>query len=724
MEINETHAPQYVIALVEVVRIERGVEITLLENFASGKSGAFVARVSASGSLGGTFVMKVSEVHQGWEAELQLHEKALNLGAFSGHLPKVEFSHHTDRHSLVLFSFAGESRIEARPLIAALGLFEATYRKFVEIAWTPKCFSDWNSVSAPALLRSTLDYRLDTSGGGRIRNNMVREFGSELMQSPSFLHEGELLPNPIAFVDMASVPARLNGVALLGPVHGDCHSENLFVRTAFGETVEDVFLIDLEMFREASLVFFDHAYLELSILLQQLDGIADHRWLQLACAVSSNSPVMQLNPTERGWCEAISSCRKTAFSLADGTFSNRHDDLRLQFLLAHAAAGLAFLNKVAKSTSGMEGLSTNQYQRAFIWSTVHLREYLKKLSLFAGAPWTQAGRLVPTVPADLSGTPPPRGGEEHFNRFDETSFNLLVLSPLATVTELREVFEADWKLVLDFAPVPPVSSFMDGLARPFRQAWPRSADLELRQLHRGGIWFFANGRSDISGVCPATSPANWRRVFRRDVEDLLRSIASELAPSKVNVVILADGLSDEYLKMLADALQDAFESQLGPLLISTTEGDRYLDHEVPSAGVATATLAAQLKSRCPARWSSIERVLVPARRGAAVVLEEFPNILLKRISRDITLLHRGLAKEFPADRVFGVDFHRGMEIEWGELDARVDVPRDLYSPVIASLIEELQASSTRTVNLIHEASAGGTTLARRLGWDLMDRFQY
>jgi hypothetical protein len=77
---------------------------------------------------------------------------------------------------------------------------------------------------------------------------------------------------------------------------------------------------------------------------------------------------------------------------------------------------------------------------------------------------------------------------------------------------------------------------------------------------------------------------------------------------------------------------------------------------------------------------------------------------------------------FPEDRIFGVDFRRGMPIEWAELAQNLDVPRDAAFDGYSKQVEtELNASSNRTVNLLHEPSAGGTTLGRRLAWTFMEK---
>jgi hypothetical protein len=69
------------------------------------------------------------------------------------------------------------------------------------------------------------------------------------------------------------------------------------------------------------------------------------------------------------------------------------------------------------------------------------------------------------------------------------------------------------------------------------------------------------------------------------------------------------------------------------------------------------------------------------------------------------VLFRNRAQAFPPDRIFGVDFRRGMSIEWAELAQNLDVPRvDAFDLNYKAVDEALKASSNHTINLLHEPS--------------------
>src|SRR5207245_1581508 len=109
---------------------------------------------------------------------------------------------------------------------------------------------------------------------------------------------------------------------------------------------------DLAFFRDSAPFFFDHAYFELATLLRRMSGLGQLRWWALATFLAqSRGPdtapgLHSLEQEEREWARDIVGGRAIAVSLATEAFPARTDDLRLQYLLAHVAAGLAFINKV------------------------------------------------------------------------------------------------------------------------------------------------------------------------------------------------------------------------------------------------------------------------------------------------------------------------------------------------------------------------------------------
>src|ERR1700733_10817243 len=334
---------------VELIKQRHGTIIEVREILTSGKSGAIVALVDCSGKHDGIYILKIGSLPKGWEDEETLHRRAIAEHAFSDRLPAIVLSERTTESYCLILKIAGESRITWRPLVGSLGLFRSAYAQFGQIAWTPALFSFDVQLDCTEVARRSLGYRLVPTEGGRIGNHVAEFLGKEFLTQSQFIYRDELLPNPFWFVANPNPRGPIRIRPLLGPVHGDAHAQNIFVRAREDATVRDVHLIDMASYKSKALFFFDHAYLELSALLRQMEDIGERRWLNLANAAACGHSPASLEQLERGWVEDIYDARAQIFREANLSYPDRGDDLKLQFMLAQVAAGLDFLNKVART---------------------------------------------------------------------------------------------------------------------------------------------------------------------------------------------------------------------------------------------------------------------------------------------------------------------------------------------------------------------------------------
>jgi Ecdysteroid kinase-like family len=254
------------------------------------------------------------------------------------------------------------------------------------------------------IVSDAVGYKLIESKRGRIKKHIYEFIGEEFVSRSQFLHNEQLLPNPFVFATGTPNYSHILR-PLLGPVHGDCHAQNMFVRAGQDATVSEVYLIDLATYQQKSLFFFDHAYLELATMLRQMDRLGERRWLEFATALSGDDANRSLEPDERGWLEDILAARSHVLGLASKSYPDRMDDLKLQFLLAHVAAGLAFLHKVPRQGTGSGGLSASQYRQSFVWSAVFLRQCFNLLGLSVEQASHYEAR-VPVLGKSLSGEGP------------------------------------------------------------------------------------------------------------------------------------------------------------------------------------------------------------------------------------------------------------------------------------------------------------------------------
>ncbi|MEG6550033.1 hypothetical protein V6C53_07340 [Desulfocurvibacter africanus] len=729
--------PKELAGIVNSFQKERKITLSLREFFLGGKSGAYVGLVDCKGERDGLYVLKVDNLPTGHDGEETLHRQAQKDGAFGGNIPELVEAYEFEGQYLLLMQLAGGSRIQWRPLVASLKLFKSAYNQLGSILWSRSQVSHHDLAGFPNLLQGILDYRLDVAGG-RIRKNMVEQFGLPIVDSSQFIHCGEVLPNPYAYaLSQENDDTRIR--PLMGPIHGDCHGSNIFVLAGQGAEVQGIYLIDLAFYKPSALFFFDHAYFELATMLNKLKGLGDIRWSRLAKQLAScrGLDFKGLEPDEDGWANAIVSGREASISVVEEAFPYRTDDIRLQFLIAQVAAGLSFVNKPLCVDGTSNGLVPSQYRQAFVWASIFLKQALEE----ASTQLCSSGKeMVPILeePERLKGDGIPSLGVEKFvcesisdelwsaiSGFDQHGVNILLLAPSVREmppNQIEQLLTKDWAVILDFSTSPLPNEYDEWSKRPLRQTWPGNFPQDAKILSKGALWVFANGRTDLSEVTPTESVAEWRRKYIRDLNSLFESVAQQISPPNVRFLVCGDEESISFIRLVSESIDTYFHDALAPVLISGLHEKDHPD-SVVCVGVMMDDLLCKIEAYGdPDTINAFIQPLIPCRVGNEKKLCTVEKRLSERAQKDFVLVHRQLCDVFPPGREFGVDFRRGLHIEWAELAQVIDVERDLLPKIKEQIESALAESSNQTINLYHEPSAGGTTLSRRIAWEFMEEY--
>ena len=714
-----TCMPIHILDAVNSFQLKISATIELRHEFLSGKSGAFVGLVDCTGELDGVYILKVDDFHSRYADEEILHNKAIEEGAFGGKIPKIVATERFENQYLLLIEVAGGSLINYHPLVESPELFKSAYAKLGSVLWTPSLIKHGQQTSFQALMHDVLGYQLEPNHGGRIQGNIETQFGHNFINASHFYHQDVVLPNPFAFCKSQSTDTTIR--PLKGPVHGDCHGANVFFKMGFDVKVQDLFLIDLAFYKSSSLFFYDHAYFELATLLKSMDGVGETRWFKLATYLASlpGTEAHELNPADSGWANVVMPGREESINKALELWKDRGDDIRLQFLIAQAAAGLSFVNKRQRNPGDSIGLSKKQYCQAFVWSAVFLKKAIDEASIN----YCQ-GQQIPhlgltdieclSISEDLWG---------EIGGFDSSGFNILILSPRALFSqpEISQIFNLDWTLVIDFSTESVPAHYLNSFKKPVRQVWANEIPREVKFLSRGAMWLFANGRNDISDAEPSKDFGEWRRRYSRGIDSFLESLAVQISPADVRALIVGDSETASHIRHISESLDTNLHKELKPILISglkPSEHPEYIEVE----RIEVKDFVCRLEAYGDALSSGNSIPLLPCREAESRVLRPVPIELIQRVRRDVAPVYRQLSESLPQDREFGIDFRRGLTIEWAELANNLDIERDQFQEKRKSIVEALEESSIKTINLYHEPSAGGTTLSRRLAWSIMEEY--
>ncbi|MDP2858548.1 MAG: hypothetical protein Q8P50_11305 [Bacillota bacterium] len=187
-------------------------------------------------------------------------------------------------------------------------------------------------------------------------------------------------------------------------------------------------------------------------------------------------------------------------------------------------------------------------------------------------------------------------------------------------------------------------------------------------------------------------------------------------PSPAIAVMLAyDDSMRPYLEHAASTLVETFGPSVRLLLLSDNPDD-YRDLELNYEAQVCAIDLGQFVAGANAMVSDPEDpdvLSLPSESGAPVSVESTEATWL---SEELELVHTGaswLTRDEPSQ------FLRGGQVTWNELDLQLDLARDKTSRLAQQLRTELTGRRVASrVNLYHAPGAGGTTVARRVLWDL------
>ena len=351
-------------------------EIYLVRQLSGGKSGALVYAADLdSRDFGGQAILKFDRYPDAADEpnEAEQHKLALEQAPeyAAEHLPRLVNTFRQEQRVAILSTIAGRGLEYAEPWL------KCRYDRQLATARTLSrgILDGWNAGYRKAeglrtpqeLLQAWLGYRLDPEKG------RIHSFLSEVHQleadQPTFVVDGEWLPNPLAFADERSpLPDHLKLRAATGNIHGDLHGYNVLVATPPGGD-PTYYLIDLALYQAGQYLFYDHAYFELTYLLASRDKANAANWLSILASIEeSGHGGMATQGDDVGLVQLVDALRREVFDWVDRREANRLSYMESQYLLARVAVGLCFAHRK---------ISTEGRTMAFLYAAHNLKAFLR-----------------------------------------------------------------------------------------------------------------------------------------------------------------------------------------------------------------------------------------------------------------------------------------------------------------------------------------------------------
>ena len=312
---------------------------------------------------------------------------------------------------------------------------------------------------------------------------------------------------------------------------------------------------------------------------------------------------------------------------------------------------------------------------------------------------------------------------EVVHRFEGSRLYVLILG--ASTTTGSDVLSAlgriPWSIVFDF------DSKTDSEGA-FRAA---KSDLEnLRAVHlltfddivpfypeRATYWIAANGLADR----PSTTLEQggwqaWNRKYARKLNEVVERFARSAGPNPVTIVIASDHL--EETRIICQQLDGAFGQAAQFVFTGSDESLSNL-----SASFGSSPVPMSLRNVCsgllkflPGKSVSSKEASLPTTNGGqiSVVTEQ-----MLWLEEELEVVHSNIGVRNTEDEDdWEGNFLKGSAATWFDFSMHFDVERDKLKSLKNEMETSLRGRSPRVIHLRHWPGAGGSTLARRLAWDL------
>ena len=310
-------------------------------------------------------------------------------------------------------------------------------------------------------------------------------------------------------------------------------------------------------------------------------------------------------------------------------------------------------------------------------------------------------------------------------KFEEGALYILITDPNHSVSrEQKSVLgRVDWSLVLDFDPDTHISGLYSSVEAELKMA--RALHLLTLQerislnASKGTYWFAALGLRDRPSTLVDNNWREWNRKYSEDLRYLATSFVKVVSERPIICVILSEEV--EYVRTICES----FDSACGDLISFI-----FAVGDTEKVATVASTFDAQMipidfadicsgLQRMTNKRSIGPDAYLPTLEGAPVLVAPEK---LNWLEEDLEIVHLGKGQVEEASSDARQDFLRGMLISWLGLAMHCDIDRD-KTPAIQKRIErDLTTRSIRINRLYHWPGAGGTTIARRIIWNLHSEY--
>jgi len=315
------------------------------------------------------------------------------------------------------------------------------------------------------------------------------------------------------------------------------------------------------------------------------------------------------------------------------------------------------------------------------------------------------------------------------HNFDSDRHFILISSPLSHIEQqvLESFSHVSWSAVIDFD----ITSDQNGLLKAVESKNierniilnVKGGDLRSFNAWQTTYWFWAQGLSDLPRTLVKRDDwKSWRSEYGNEIDNQFKHLAKFLLPQPVTFVIVwNDDSRIKHLRTTLDATTDFEGAEYVVVSDSTSRIKSIIDNEefdVAFFDIPVAQLASGLSVEFPSHSIEGLEYTLPSNTGSPISV---PIEQLAWLQSDLEIIHLGIGVETAMGNETEegrLEFLRGGVVTWQDLDLRRDAERDITAEVVRRVRADLDKRNAIRIGLFHLPGAGGTTVARRVVWDL------
>ena len=321
--------------------------------------------------------------------------------------------------------------------------------------------------------------------------------------------------------------------------------------------------------------------------------------------------------------------------------------------------------------------------------------------------------------------------KQRCDNFDARRHFVLIASPMSHIEQsvLASFAHVSWSAVFDFD----TSSDENGLLKAIDS---KSSERKILRSVKGDIrsfnawhntyWFSARGLNGLTQTLVKNDGwRQWRSLYSSELDCQFKHVARFLLPDPVTFVVLWN--DDSLLRHLRNTLEatTVFDEAKYVVVSDTTSRLRSViekDYNPQFFEIPISQLASGLSVEFPSHTINSEEYTLPSKSGAPI---HVPNNQLAWLQSHLDIVHLGISidSQTPNDPEDAPsEFLRGGVVTWQELELRKDAERDVTEDIVRRAKADLDKRNTIRIDLFHVPGAGGTTVSRRVAWDLHRQF--